>query len=82
MSRRDNRDDNALLGTAHAESFWSRFNGERPDGGRFPGLAEATLETSYHVASYNAERRHSALGDQSSNHFETQFKTTSQLCPA
>ena len=82
MSRRGNRYDNALPGTTHAESFWSRFNGERPDGGRFPGLSEATLEISHHVASYNAERRHSALGDQSPNHFKTQFKTTSQLCPA
>ena len=30
----------------------------------------------------NAERRHSAIAYQSPNHFESQFKTTSQLCPA
>jgi transposase InsO family protein len=82
MSRRGNRSDNALLGTTHAESFWSRFKVELLDGGRFPGLAEAKLEISPHVASYNAERRHSALGYHSPNHFETQFKTASQLCPA
>ncbi|MBO3273346.1 integrase core domain-containing protein [Hymenobacter defluvii] len=52
------------------------------DGGSFPGLTEAKLEISHHIAYYNAERRHSALGYQSPNHFETQFKTTSQFCPA
>ena len=55
---------------AHAESFWSRCK------------AEAKLEISHHVAYYNAKRRHSVLGYHSPNHFETQFKTTSQLCPA
>jgi len=77
MSRRGNCYDNA-----HAESFWSRFKAELLDGGSFPNLAEAKLEISHHVAYYNAERRHSALGYHSSNHFETQFKTASQLCPA
>jgi putative transposase len=75
MSRRGNCYDNA-------ESFWSRFKAKLPDGGSFLGLAEAKLEISYHVAYYNAERRHSALGYQSPNHFETHFQTTSQLCPA
>ena len=79
MSRRGNCYDNAH---AHAESFWSRFTAELLDGGSFPGLAEATLEISHHLAYYNAERRHSSLGYQSPNHFEIQFKTTSQLCPA
>ena len=77
MSRRGNFYDNA-----HAESFWSRFKTELLDGGHFPGLTEAKLEISHHIAYYNAERRHSALGYRSPNHFETQFKTTSQLCPA
>ncbi|WP_046247506.1 IS3 family transposase, partial [Hymenobacter terrenus] len=77
MSRRGNCYDNA-----HAESFWSRFKAELLDGGSFPGLAEAKLEISHHVAYYNAERRHSALGYQSPNHFETQLQTTSLLCPA
>lgn len=77
MSRRGNCYDNA-----HAESFWSRFKAELLDGGRFPGLAEAKLEISHHIAYYNAERRHSALGYQSPNYFETQLQTTSQLCPA
>ena len=76
-SRRGNCYDNA-----YAESFGSRFKAELLGGGSFPGLAEAKLEISHHVAYYNAERRHSALGYQSPNHFETQFKTTSQLCPA
>ena len=79
MRRRGNCYDNALPGTAHAESFRSRFKAELLDGGSFPGLAEAKLEISHHVVYYNAERRHSALGYYSSNHFETQFKTTSQL---
>ena len=77
MSRRGNCYDNA-----HAESFWSRFKTELLDGGSFPGLAEAKLGISHHVASYNTERRHSALGYHSPNHFETQLQTTSQLCPA
>ena len=68
--------------TAHAESFWSCFKAELLDGGTFPGLVEATLEISHHAAYYNAEHRHSALGYYSPNRSETQFKTTSQLCPA
>ena len=76
-SRRGNCYDNA-----HAESFWSRFKAELLDGGSFPGLTEAKLESSHHVAYYNAERRHSALGYHSPNHFETQLKTTSQWCQA
>ena len=62
MSRRGNCYDNALPGTTHAESFWGRFKAELLDGGRFPGLAEAKLEISHHIAYYNAERRHSSLG--------------------
>jgi len=77
MSRRGNCYDNA-----HAESFWSRFKAELLDSGSFPGLAEAKLEISHHVAYYNAERRHSAFGYHSPNHFETQLQTTSQFCPA
>ena len=77
MSRRGNCYDNA-----HAESFWSRFKAELLDGGSFPGLTEAKLEISHHIAYYNAERRHSALGHQSPNHFETQLQTTSQFCLA
>ena len=76
-SRRGNCYDNA-----HVESFWSRFKAALLDGGSFPGLAEANLEISHHVAYYNAERRHSSLGYHSPNHFETQLKNTSQLCPA
>ncbi|UOQ64419.1 IS3 family transposase [Hymenobacter volaticus] len=72
MSRRGNCYD-----TAHAESFWSRFKAELLDGGSFPGLAEAKLEISHHIAYYNAERRHSSLGYLAPNHFETQLHTTS-----
>jgi putative transposase len=75
-NRRSNCDDNA-----HAESFWSRFKTELLDGGRFPGLAEARLEISHHIVYYNAERRHSSLGYQAPNHFETHLQTTSHLCP-
>lgn len=77
MSRRGNCYDNA-----HAESFWSRFKAELLDGGSFPGLTEAKLEISHHIAYYNAERRHSSLGYQAPNHFEIHLQTTSQLCPA
>ncbi|WP_082685241.1 IS3 family transposase [Hymenobacter sedentarius] len=77
MSRRGNCYDNA-----HAEPFWSRFKAELLDGGSFPGLAEARLEISHHIAYYNAERRHSSLGYQAPNHFEIHLQTTSQLCPA
>ena len=77
MSRRGN-----CYAQAHAESFWSRFKAELLDGGSFPGLAEAKLEISYHVAYYNAERRHSSLGYLAPNHFETQLQTTSHLYPA
>jgi len=77
MSRRGNCYDNA-----YAESFWSRLKTELLAGGRFANLAEARLEISHYIAYYNAERRHSALGYLAPNHFETQFKTTSQLCAA
>jgi transposase InsO family protein len=77
MSRRGNCYDNA-----HAESFWSRFKAELLDCGSFPGLAEAKLEIGHHIAYYNAERRHSALGYRAPNHFETRLQTTTQLCPA
>ncbi len=72
MSRRGNCYDNA-----HAESFWSRFKAELLDGGSFPGLTEAKLEISHHIAYYNAERRHSALGYHSPNHFENHLQPTS-----
>ena len=71
MSRRGNCYDNALPGTTHAESFWSRFKAELLDGGCFPGPEEARLEISRHIAYYNAERHHSALGYLAPNHFET-----------
>ncbi|HEX8658753.1 MAG TPA: integrase core domain-containing protein [Hymenobacter sp.] len=77
MSRRGNCFDNA-----HADSFWSRFKAELLDGGSFPDLTEAKFEISHHIAYYNVERRHSALGYLAPNHFETHLKTTSQLCPA
>jgi len=66
----------------HAESFWSRFKAELLDGGSFPDLAKAKLGISHHVAYYNTERRHSVIGCLAPNHFETQLKTKSQLCPA
>ena len=76
-SRRGNCYDNA-----HAESFWSRFKAGLLDGGSFPGPTEARLEISHRIAYYNAERRHSSLGYQAPNHFETHLQTTSPLCPA
>jgi len=82
MNRRGNCYDNALPDTTHAESFWSRFKTKLLVGGSFPGLAEAKLEISHHVAYYNAACRHSALGYHSPNYFETHFQTISQLCAA
>jgi putative transposase len=76
-SRRGNCYDNA-----HAESFWSRFKAELLDGGSFPGLTEAWLKISHHIAYYNAERQHSSLGYQAPNHFDTHTQITSHLCPA
>ena len=67
MNRRGNCYDNALPGTTHAESFWSRLKTELLDGGSFRNLTEARLEISHYLAP---------------NHFETQFQTTSQLCAA
>ncbi|WP_022821634.1 IS3 family transposase [Hymenobacter norwichensis] len=77
MSRRGNCYDNA-----HAESFWSRLKTELLAGGSFRNLSEARLEISHYIAYYNAERRHSALGYLTPNHFETHFQTASQLCAA
>ena len=77
MSRKGNCYDNA-----HAESFWSRLKTELLDGGSFPDLETARLEISHYVAYYNLVRRHSALGYQAPATFETQYSTTSQLCPA
>ncbi|TGE23860.1 IS3 family transposase [Hymenobacter aquaticus] len=77
MSRRGNCYDNA-----QAESFWSRLKTELLDGGSFPGLEEVRLELAHYMAYYNGERRHSALGYDSPNHFETYFQPTSEKCPA
>ena len=82
MSRRGNCYDNALPGTTHAESFWSRLKTELLDGGSFTNLEEARLEISHYIAYYNAERRHSALDYRTPNQFEIHLQTTSQLCPA
>ena len=68
-SRRGNCSDNA-----HVASFGSRFQAALLDGGRFPGLTEARLEISHHIAHFNAERRHSVLGYCSPNHFKTQLQ--------
>jgi putative transposase len=69
MSRRGNCHDNA-----HAESFRSRFKAELVDGCSFPGLTEAKLEISHHIAYYNAARRHSALSYLAPNRFAPPFK--------
>ena len=71
-----------LLRQRLRRTFWSRSKDELRDGGSFPGLAEAKLKFSHHIACYNAERRRSTLGYQSHNHFETHLQTTSQICPS
>ncbi|WP_125917189.1 integrase core domain-containing protein [Hymenobacter coccineus] len=52
------------------------------DGNSFRNLREARPEISHHFAYFNNERRHAALGYQSSDHFETHFKIASQRCAA
>ncbi|MFD1469297.1 integrase core domain-containing protein [Hymenobacter caeli] len=68
MSRRGNGYDNAP-----AESFWSRLKTELLDGSSFRDLPEARLETRHYPAYCNAERRHSALGYQSSKSLQNPF---------
>ena len=50
MSRYGNCYDNALTGTIHVKYFWRRFMAELLDSVSFPGLAEAKLEISHHIA--------------------------------
>lgn len=76
-SRRGNYYNNA-----HADSFWSRFKAELPDGGSFPNLESARPEISHYVSYYNAKRHHSTLGYVCPQRFESHFQTTSQIYPA
>ncbi|NVO86741.1 integrase core domain-containing protein [Hymenobacter terrestris] len=46
-----------------------------------PTLVKAKLKISHHIANYNAERRHSALGYRAPNYFETHLQTTPQYRP-
>jgi hypothetical protein len=53
--------------------------GSKPEslgGGSLPGLEPARLGLAHYLAYHNDERRHSALGYSSANHFETQLQTT------
>jgi len=77
MSRRGNSYDNA-----HAGSFWNRLKTELLDGGSFPSLEEARLESRHSIAYRNAQRRHAAVGYQSPTHSESQLQTMPHLCPA
>lgn len=77
MSHRGNCYDSACT-----QLFWSRFKADLIDGSNFPVLAfsvlaEAKLKISHHIAYYNAERQHSALGYLAPNNFEPQLRTTS-----
>lgn len=77
MSRRGNCYDKA-----QAEYFWSRLKTELLDGGSFLDLDAARLELAHYIAYYNDERRHSALGYHTPNHFEAHLQSTSPKCPA
>lgn len=62
----------------NAELFWRHRKAELRAGESFPGLAEARLEISPHIASYNA-KRHRSVPAYHSPHY---FKNTPHLCPA
>ena len=70
MSRRANCYDNAT-----AESFFSRYKAELLEGGAFSDVSQARSETfSYIEGYYNRRRRHSALGYQTPEEFEREWK--------
>jgi hypothetical protein len=52
MSRRGNSSDNALPGTTHAESFWSRFKAKLLDGGSLPGLTADNFGSGHYYTSF------------------------------
>lgn len=78
MSRADDPYDNAF-----AESFWSRLKAEMLEGGAFLNVQDAKVEIfDYIEVYYNRVRRHSSLGYQSPEHFESQYyqKLASEVC--
>lgn len=78
MSRADDPYDNAF-----AESFWSRLKAEMLEGGAFLNVQDARVEIfDYIEIYYNRVRRHSSLGYQSPEHFESQYhqKLASKVC--
>lgn len=69
MSRAAETYDNAF-----AESLFSRYKAELLEGGVFPGVEEARLETfNYIDGYYNRIRRHSSLGYVSPEEYERKF---------
>jgi len=78
MSRADDPYDNAF-----AESFWSRLKAEMLEGGAFLDVQDAKVEIfDYIEIYYNRVRRHSSLGYESPEHFESQYyqKLASKVC--
>ena len=78
MSRADDPYDNAF-----AESFWSRLKAEMLEGGVFLDVRDAKVEIfDYIEVYYNRVRRHSSLGYQNPERFESQYyqKLASKVC--
>jgi len=83
MSRADDPYDNRTGGPAFAESFWRRLKAEMLEGGAFLNVQDAKVEIfDYIEIYYNRVRRHSSLGYQSPEHFESQYhqKLASKVC--
>ena len=72
MTRADDPYDNRYVGSASAESYWSRLKAELIDGGAFLTLDDARLEIGDYTDNYyNTVRLHSALGYLSPVQFES-----------
>jgi transposase InsO family protein len=70
MSRAGETYDNAF-----AESLFSRFKAEVLEGGAFTDIEEAKIETFQYIDGYyNTKRRHSSLGYQSPDAFESAYR--------
>ena len=69
MAGVDNPYENAM-----AESFWSRLKTELLQGGVFETIEDARVEIFEYIEGYyNTKRRHSGIGYQTPDEFETQF---------
>lgn len=68
---------------AFAESLWSRLKAELLEGGVFLSVDDAHTKIFYYLeVYYNRERKNSALGYKSPEHFEQEYYTnlTNSVC--